>query len=394
MKPKLGLFLSSNPSQGGTYQYSLSVLNALLTYSKKYDIQITYIDSSWEKTLAVFGVTGQRLQFQLYVRLIAALWREFNLPLKWWHLFASKCIPNVKMMRAERCSLWLFPAQDCWSYQACVPSLVAIHDLMHRYERSFPEVSRWRRFQRLERHYRQICMTASGIVVDSEMGRQQVIESYSPEPDKVFPLPYVPPSYLFSESDADEYQIQNLPKKYLFYPAQFWAHKNHSRLLKAVACLVLELPDLQLVLVGGPKGAYQAVNKLIMALGIGERVKILGYVSMSQMCTIYRGARFLIMPSLFGPTNIPPLEAMALGCPVAVSNNYAMAEQVGSAGLLFDPYSVEEISAVIARLWNDDRLCAEMSKRGIEKSREWTQEHFNKQLESIISRVLKANNEI
>ncbi|MGB9081173.1 MAG: glycosyltransferase family 1 protein, partial [Desulfuromonadaceae bacterium] len=211
---------------------------------------------------------------------------------------------------------------------------------------------------------------------------------------KVFSLPYVPPSYLFLEHDADESRIQNLPKKYLFYPAQFWDHKNHFRLLKAVACLVSELPDLQLVLVGGPKGAYQEVQKLILSLGIEKRVKILGYVSMPQMRAIYRGARALIMPSIFGPTNIPPLEAMALGCPVAVSSNYAMAEQVGSAGLLFDPYSVEEISAVIARLWNDDRLCAEMSTRGIEKSREWTQVHFNKRLESIISRILNANNEI
>ena len=66
------------------------------------------------------------------------------------------------------------------------------------------------------------------------------------------------------------------------------------------------------------------------------------------------------MPSYFGPTNIPPLEAMALGCPVAVSNKYAMPEQVGDAGLLFDPDSPEEIAKCIKAMWLDDKLRQKM----------------------------------
>ena len=82
------------------------------------------------------------------------------------------------------------------------------------------------------------------------------------------------------------------------------------------------------------------------------------------MPEFYRRARAMVMPTFFGPTNIPPLEAFALGCPVAVSNIYGIPEQVGDAALLFDPNSVEEIADCIERLWQDDALCASLISKG------------------------------
>jgi glycosyltransferase involved in cell wall biosynthesis len=81
---------------------------------------------------------------------------------------------------------------------------------------------------------------------------------------------------------------------------------------------------------------------------------------------------------------------MALGCPVAVANNYAMPEQVGDAGMTFDPRSVNELADVIKILWTDDAVCRELSRRGLERSKLWTQEHFNRNLEQIVSTILYA----
>ena len=99
----------------------------------------------------------------------------------------------------------------------------------------------------------------------------------------------------------------------------------------------------------------------------------------------------MIMPTFFGPTNIPPLEAMFMGCPLAVSDVYAMAEQVGDAALLFDPKSVESIASAIRRLWEDDELCKRLSEKGRQRSalfsRERYNERFAKNLEDILRKL-------
>lgn len=107
------------------------------------------------------------------------------------------------------------------------------------------------------------------------------------------------------------------------------------------------------------------------------------------MTYLYRHAVGLVMPSYFGPTNIPPLEAMALGCPVAVSDKYAMPEQVGRAGLLFDPDSPEEIAGCIQKMWTDDELRKRMTEEGYRRIRQWTQEDFKNRLFKVMDRCLQ-----
>ena len=98
-----------------------------------------------------------------------------------------------------------------------------------------------------------------------------------------------------------------------------------------------------------------------------------------------------IFPTLFGPTNIPPLEAFVLGCPVAVSGIYGMPEQIGDAGLLFDPRSVHSIANSIMRLWVDDALCQKLRVQGKAKAAAWGRDQFGAALEAIIRQLTSAS---
>lgn len=261
--------------------------------------------------------------------------------------------------------MWIFPAQDGLSYQLPVTALVTIFDLMHRYERRFPEVGGIGRAWRRDVHYRLVSRWSAGILVDSELGRQQVVESYGVSPAKIHVLPPAAPTYLSSPNAEPSGRLPfELPGKYLFYPAQFWEHKNHERLLRAVHRCVSDAPDLAVVLAGSRKNAYHRIRRLTSELGLEDRVIFLGYVADTLMPTLYRRARALIMPTFFGPTNIPPLEAFAFDCPVACSAIYAMPQQVGDAALLFDPTSITQIAEAIVRLWRDDELCASLIAKG------------------------------
>ena len=97
------------------------------------------------------------------------------------------------------------------------------------------------------------------------------------------------------------------------------------------------------------------------------------------------------MPTFFGPTNIPPLEAFACGCPVAVSNIYGMPEQVGDAGLLFNPRSDVEIADTIYKLWTDNDIIKNLINMGHQKNKEWGQTQFNQRLLEIITKTIGEN---
>ena len=93
------------------------------------------------------------------------------------------------------------------------------------------------------------------------------------------------------------------------------------------------------------------------------------------------------MPTFFGPTNIPPLEAFFLGCPVAVSRIYGMPEQVGDAALLFDPTSVEEMAACMSLLWTDDNVCRRLAVKGRKRASEWGPTEFNASVLEILRQL-------
>ena len=118
-----------------------------------------------------------------------------------------------------------------------------------------------------------------------------------------------------------------------------------------------------------------------------DRIIFMGYVPDADLVGFYHRARAMMMPTFFGPTNIPPLESFVCGCPTAVSNIYGMPEQVGDAALLFNPLSVNEIAAVMEKLWVDDALCSKLCSKGHAKTKEWNQEHFADTFHNIMMQM-------
>lgn len=388
---RIGLFLGADHASGGMFQYNQAMLEAVCALpDDRYSVVAAHASAEWSPLLAARRCRTVLVNKGYAGRALWKIWSTLQLPVRAWRSLSPAVHPVARALLAEGCDLWIFPAQDTYGFQMPVPALAAIHDLMHRYEPQFPEVSARGMHRIREWSSRNTCVWARGVLVDSETGKQQVVESYGVQPDRVHILPYVAPAYLNGRTAPDGFmQRYRLPEKYLFYPAHFWEHKNHQRLITAIARLKPDLADLKLVLTGSPKNGYGAAMTLVRSLGLQEDIRVLGYVPDRDMPELYRRARALVMPTFFGPTNIPPLEAFAAGCPAAVSNVYGMPEQVGDAALLFDPRSVDDIAGCIRRLWLDDSLCAELARRGRARASAWGQEQFNGAVADIIDAVLR-----
>src|SRR5215213_1169111 len=254
---RIGIVLGSSPG-GGVYQYAQAVLDAFLKLpGEKFELVVAYSHPVWLGLVPKDRAKIVHLDESFRSKLWNRVWHTANLPMKQWRKVARFVDPNAGMLAGEKCDLWINPSNDNWAFRAPVPALGTIHDLMHIYEPHFPEVGSPAELKEREFHFIETCKWARGVAVDSTVGKQQLVDAYKIDPDKVFVLPYIAPKYIYDavESPAAELPYE-LPEKYFFYPATFWLHKNHSGLFQAVARLKDRHPDIKLVLAGAKQNGF------------------------------------------------------------------------------------------------------------------------------------------
>lgn len=392
---KVAVYLDSDPYRGGVFQYSLNLIDALSELKKNgYETVILYRNKEWEVLIDEKKHKLLKVNINLLDKIMhrVNMWmpNQKNIIICLKHL--NKYFHTLgRIINKNGIDLCAFPTNGSYSYMFDVLSVGFIHDLMHRYEKHFPEVGEKSIYNGRERIYKKMCSISDAIVVDSTLGKLQVIESYFPSAQKIYVLPYIS-NIMNTVKELEHIDVlkkYKIPKKFILYPAQFWKHKNHANLIKAFS--KIKDNEVGLVLIGSEKNNYKDVNRLINELDISKRIRILGYVSENDKVFLYKKAIAMIMPTFFGPTNIPPLEAFELGCPVLISNVYGMPDQVGEAAILFDPYSINEISKAINLICSNNSLRNELIQKGYEKHQNWNKEHFNKKLNNIVESIFNVN---
>ena len=122
-----------------------------------------------------------------------------------------------------------------------------------------------------------------------------------------------------------------------------------------------------------------------------DNVQHLGYIDQADLQAIYYLATALVMPSLFESVSIPIYEAFQAGTPVAASGIQSIPEQVGEAGLLFDPHSSSSIAESIVKLVSDPELASILGERGRAKIASITPQHYCRQLQDLLDGCSKAH---
>lgn len=216
---KVGLYLEAEPHFGGTFQYNQTMLDALASLPcEQFSVVVGYTSDRWLPYLHNRDMQVLRIERGTVARALGLFWTVAGLPMGLWRRLTPLFHPIARALLREKCDLWIFPSYDLRSYQYPVPSLVSIHDLMYRYEKRFPESSSgWASWNR-ERINSCNSRWSKGILVDSQLGREQMMQSYGTPAQRVHALPFIAPRYMHSTVVRDDFDstYPSLPKKSFF----------------------------------------------------------------------------------------------------------------------------------------------------------------------------------
>lgn len=246
---------------------------------------------------------------------------------------------------------------------AGIPSVVTIHDLSAIL---FPQT-----FRRINRMYTRWAINVSArraahIFTVSEYARQEIITHLNVPAERVT-VTYDACDERFRPSSPAELaafrQRNQLPERYLFYLGTLEPRKNIPRLLDAYAKIAHEV-DVPLLIGGGKGWLYEPILAQAERLQLGDKLKFVGYIPQEEQHLWYGAATAFVFPSLYEGFGMPPLEAMACGTPVIVSNASSLPEVTGDAGLQVDPYDVDGWADAMRRVVTDATLRADLATRG------------------------------
>ena len=339
MNPKLriGVIGIEGPEAGGAHTAEAQMVSRLGSLAE--DCELVFISTT--KTGFIGKILGNRTQFlgQFFTLIMhnPAIWfmtRRINL------LPVSRF---ERRLKKEKIDLAFFVGQyDLATKLRQTPYIVTIWDLGHRDLPELPEMHCNREFEYREWRIKNLATKACYIIVDSEVTKLNLISLYGIKAERIVSIPFVVEKKHNDQLEARE--------SFAFYPAHFWNHKNHSILLHSIHHLIQRgKKPRELVLTGLDRGNKQFLDNLVSELKIHDYVKYLGFVSPIELEELYKRAGVTVMPSLLGPTNLPPLEALSFGCPIAVSENGDANLENYDSVIVLDPFDLDGWSKVMSR---------------------------------------------
>ena len=379
-------------ASGGAFTFQQSILNVL----KKYDGQHEFIvfsddyEDVGQKKLNSMSASIKFLKLQRFVpesdeNFLTRLLFKIPRKIKRSKLCAGFDNALNKAVIDNKIELMWF-ATPAFEF-VTVPYIYTVWDLQHRLQSYFPEVSvtGWT-FDAREKRYGSVIPRAAYVIIGNQEGKRELMEFYAMPEQRIKTIPMPVPGFAFDKSvNSVDLKTYNITKQFLFYPAQFWPHKNHVLILLALKILKEKYNlDFDVVFTGSDKGNLDYIKNKAQELDLVFQVHFLNFVPIEVLKTLYRNAFALVFPSFFGPDNIPPLEAFALGCPV-ISANFMGAEfQLADAALLFDPKNEFELVQMIKKLHEDSELRQSLINKGELLVKNYTSEKY---LEGIIQTI-------
>ena len=252
-------------------------------------------------------------------------------------------LPEV-LLREEVDLVWFLAPNRVIEQVRDTPFVMTVWDLAHREAQGFPEFNSGRGWAQRESWYTNNIGRAFHVATDSEHTGKSLERIYGLYPHNwsAVGLPSPP------DTAIDDSRANGIGSPYFYYPASFWPHKNHKVLIDALALL----GDTQfcLVFTGTDEGMEGKLKDYARRNGLENRVKFLGRVTDAEVQGLISHSLGVLMPSMLGPTNYPPLEALRLGVPSVVSTAHHFDEIPEGTLVEIEPGNAQQWAKEMTRL--------------------------------------------
>lgn len=373
----IGILVLATQRGGGVYQYSQSVVDALKDDSSNRYIIFCYDE---DERFDGSGLEVRKIKKTKY------------------HIIKRNIIECLLFLNPsyfyKKKYLNIFEDIDCFFSPSITafphfflkkPFIFTLHDMQEKYYPNF-----FTFYERYRRNLitRYLANSAQSIICESEYVKNDIVRFIGINPDKIMIIQSPPPhDFLRFNEDKNKYNIirkkYGLPDKFIFYPANSWYHKNHLKLIDAFEKVHNNINEISLVLSGAKRNNQIYIDRKIKEKGLCDNVFHLGYIDYLDLPYIYKMAEMLVMPSLFESISIPVFEAFSLHVPVCCSNVVGLPDQIGDAGLLFDPNDENDMANKIMMYLFNKKLRLEKANKGYEKIINFNVDHYQKTLRGL-----------
>ncbi len=377
---KIGILTFANKHAGGVYQYTQSIIDALKKDAEKeYIIFCNCDDNRFDNyELDIRKIGDHKNNFFLKVV------RHFQL---FFFIRKAYFFTPKELEMFNDIDIFISPTISAYPhFYMDKPFIITLHDMQERYYPEFfsktQRITRWLKIHSLAKSSNKIICESNAVKNDivkfTGIDKKKISLIQSPPPEKLL-------NYKFNNEQLQKVKNKyNLPEKFIFYPAQCWFHKNHIKLIEAFELVSKQRPDVYLILIGSQQNNYNNLIKKIDELGLNSRIKHLGYIDYKYLPLLYKTSQFLVMPTLFESVSIPIYEAFSLEVAVCCSNVVALPEQIGDAGLLFDPNNINDMAEKMMVYLKSESLRKEKAKMGFDKVINFNHEEYKQKLTEIL----------
>lgn len=276
----------------------------------------------------------------------------------------------------ESLDVYFCPFAILWPRPLPVASVVNLSDIQ---EVLYPQFFSEQELDSRKRHFAPSTKCANSVLTVSEFSKRTIAEHHGITPEKIFVAWHSADESMFEPPAADALQSFDLPERFIFYPANFWQHKNHDALLRALVHLqTTHDVIIPCVLTGQEIENGYPIRKKIAEYGLDDQVRLLGYVTNEEVHALFHKAAILCFPSLYEGFGMPLVDAMAAGTPIVCSDVTSIPEVVENAALMFDPNNYEDIADKLLTLWNSESMREKLVAAGRERVKIFTAENMAK----------------
>ena len=374
MKEKrVAIFVDSRKKSGGAYHelvYTIKKIQELNNNNINFIVVAT--SKELELNLEKFNIEICYFSLSPFDRYVAHL-RNFSYfvrGIKKIFFFKNKF---ESFLEEKNIDLVYFVGPSQYSlYLEKIKFLINVPDISVRENLEFPELVDNLEFQRKDEIFKKSLPRALAIITNSKIIKKRIAFFYQILESRIFIINHQPSSSIneFTTVDVEKFNSvikkYKLPNNYFFYPAMYLPHKNHRLLIDAFEELKKEnnINQPNLVFCGNDVGYLTNLKKYVEKKNLKERIFFLDFIDDEELPYLYYGSIALVMPTLIGPTNIPPWEAFKLNKPVIYSKLEGILEVFGDAVHYFDPTSLKDLVDSLKKVLNDKIYREELIKKG------------------------------